>query len=233
MISPPIKIYYPAKITLIWYVAELQPVTCFLFAVWFTRSCRGHNPCSMRGLWTRSQRCWSQLISVQIWDRGKPQKKLSGYGKIQTQGIQNTGQECQLAHHDIQMHSATSLILMVRDMFLQSRQISAAASDTAHDCARQPFRVASHRSFSDIIVVLFSTIFLNDMVTTVLQTETKYFLCCSCHAHNVKNYIITPTLLPVTNKRILVKDTSYNPTCFGALRYHHQGENKKHWTIKH
>lgn len=59
-------------------------------------------------------------------------------------------------------------------MFLQTTQTSAAASDSAHDCACQPFRVASHRSFSDIIVVLFSTIFLNDMVTTALQTDRKY-----------------------------------------------------------
>jgi hypothetical protein len=52
--------------------------------------------------------------------------------------------------------------------------MSAAASDLAHDCACQPFRVASHRSFSDIIVVLFSTIFLHDMVTTALKTDKKY-----------------------------------------------------------
>jgi hypothetical protein len=59
-------------------------------------------------------------------------------------------------------------------MSLQTTQVSAAASDSAHDCACQPFRVASHRSFSDIIVVLFSTIFLNDMVIIALQTDTKY-----------------------------------------------------------
>jgi hypothetical protein len=41
----------------------------------------------------------------------------------------------------------------------------------------------------------------------------------------LKLYIITPTRAQVTNKRILVKDIRYNPTCFGALRHHHQRKN--------
>jgi hypothetical protein len=43
----------------------------------------------------------------------------------------------------------------------------------------------------------------------------------------LKLYVITQTCSQVTNNRILVKDISYNPTCFGALRHHDQGKNTK------
>jgi hypothetical protein len=43
-----------------------------------------------------------------------------------------------------------------------------ATSDTACGFTCQQLGVASHRSFSDIIVVLFNTIFLNDMANVGL-----------------------------------------------------------------
>jgi hypothetical protein len=44
---------------------------------------------------------------------------------------------------------------------------------------------------------------------------------------SLKLYIITPTRAQVTNKRIVVKDISYNPTCFGALRHNRQSKYTK------
>jgi hypothetical protein len=43
------------------------------------------------------------------------------------------------------------------------------------------------------------------------------------HVLALQLHIITPTRAQVTNKRILLKDISYSPTCFGAVRHHHQG----------
>jgi hypothetical protein len=56
--------------------------------------------------------------------------------------------------------------------------MSAATSDTACGFACQSPRVASHRSFSDIIVVLFNTIFLKDMVNAGPANRHKSCQVC-------------------------------------------------------
>jgi hypothetical protein len=55
-------------------------------------------------------------------------------------------------------------------------------------------------------------------------------LCCPLLSKQtllIKLYTLTPTRKQVTNRRNLAKDIRYNPTCFGALRHHHQGKNTK------
>jgi hypothetical protein len=91
-------------------------------------------------------------------------------------------QDCQLLHHDVKSGTVAPCIQACYAALLNSNYVGyvptdnsmgAATSNTACGFACQPLRVASHRSFSDIIVVLFNTIFLNDMVTVGLQ-EKRY-----------------------------------------------------------
>jgi hypothetical protein len=89
-------------------------------------------------------------------------------------------QECQLLHRDVksgtvspctEIHSPASINSNFVGHVPTANSIGAATSDTACGFACQQLGVASHRSFNDIIVVLFNTIFLNDMVNVGLKVN--------------------------------------------------------------